>query len=210
MVEFTSKQGKDLKKKLIFLCDPENSVEIEVTLWGETTELKFEKYPYMIRSIEVGEYNSNKQYKLKNQFQIRIMKQHGLRKYIKDMDTIKFDHLGSNQKNNKTQIHSFHDVLNTMEDDQNKSGIWSEVICYFSSIRYNTKNCYLSCPHCKKKVEEEGDSTCLKCNTYYKEGRYRYLLNVNLADYTGELWATAFDEVAVKLLAINGIDFTAN
>ena len=30
-----SKAGKDLRKKILFLCDPEEKVEVEVILWNE-------------------------------------------------------------------------------------------------------------------------------------------------------------------------------
>lgn len=116
----------------------------------------------MVKGVGVTEYNSNKQYSFRNGAQFRILKQNNLRKFIKDIDNISFTHMGSAAKNKKANYYNLFDLNNSIEEVT-----WSEVICYFSGIRLNSKNYYLSCPNCKKKVEEEEKANCPKCDVFY-------------------------------------------
>ena len=52
--EFVSKAGKEMRKKLIYLCDPEEKVEVEVTLFGDRCDEVYENYPYMFKGVHVG------------------------------------------------------------------------------------------------------------------------------------------------------------
>ncbi len=40
-------------------------------------------------------------------------------------------------------------------------------VCYISAITSSSKNYYLSCPNCKKKVIDEIDGKCDKCLKIY-------------------------------------------
>lgn len=61
-----------------------------------------------------------------------------------------------------------------------------EKVCYLTNITVSSKSTYLSCPTCKKKVTDEYNGTCPsdKCGKAYLKGKYRYLLNVSIADET--------------------------
>ena len=61
---------------------------------------------------------------------------------------------------------------------------------------------YLSCPKCKKKVTDENESHCIHCDEFYSKAKYRYILNVNLIDAHDNLWASSYDEIAERLLAL--------
>jgi ssDNA-binding replication factor A large subunit len=52
--DFTTKAGKDMRKKLIYLCDPEEKVEVELTLFGDKCDEIFENQPYMFKGVNVG------------------------------------------------------------------------------------------------------------------------------------------------------------
>lgn len=130
------------------------------------------------------------------------MKQHNLRRYIKDMDSIPFLNPSSNNKPKRSAISNFFDLNNA--EDVGAAGIWSEVVCYLNGFRQSGKNYYMSCPNCKKKVAEENDSTCANCSQHYQAARYRYILTLNLTDHLDSIWATAYDEVGEKLLATGG------
>lgn len=133
------------------LCDPEEKIEVSATIWGDKCDTKFEKFPYMVRGVLVGEFKDTRQYTIKQNLQIRLLKHHNLRKYIKDLDNIAFTNPNSNNKTRRPNIVNFQELNNSM-DEIGSSGVWSEVICYINSMRYASKNFYVSCPHCKKKV----------------------------------------------------------
>ena len=56
----------------------------------------------------------------------------------------------------------------------------------------------------QKRVEQNVDKhwSCSKCLATFPKYNYRYILQVNIEDPTGGLWATTFDEVATKLVGI--------
>jgi len=86
--DFITKAGKEMRKKLIYLCDPEERVEVEVTIFGDKCDELFENQPYIFKGVSVGEYNGNRQYSLKTNSAFRTLKYHNYRKYIKDMENI--------------------------------------------------------------------------------------------------------------------------
>jgi replication factor A1 len=202
---FASKDGKPLRKKLIVLCDPVDKVEVEMTLWNDDCGLQFECYPYMIKGIQVKEYQGTRQYSLRFNNRITILKQHPLRKYIKDMPSISFTNPDSNKKPRRTAISTLHE-LNSAMDEVTSSGTWSEAVCFLTSMRFG-KSYYIGCPKCKKKVVEEEDSKCNHCGQEYSHAQYRYVLSINVADYTDSLWVNAYDEAGEALLGMPAVQF---
>ena len=105
----------------------------------------------MIKGLQVGEYRGNKNFSLRKNHQIRVLKQHHYRKYIKDLDGMSFDHPLGQQQSGQTTLSNFLELQLAVDQAGNNS-VWAECICYFSNISTNSTNFYLSCPHCKKKV----------------------------------------------------------
>ncbi|VBB75142.1 Putative Replication factor-A protein [Podospora comata] len=64
--------------------------------------------------------------------------------------------------------------------------------------------CYPACRSegCNKKVTDMGDGTwrCEKCDVTHDRPEYRYILNFNCSDHTGQIWLSCFDEQGRKLL----------
>lgn len=136
-------------------------------MWNDSAENKFEKYPYAIKGVFVKEYQGNRQYSLRANYRATILKQHPLRKYIKDLEAISFTNPDSNRKSNRrTNITNLQDLNNAM-DEVSPSGTWSEVICFITAIRHSGKNYYIGCPKCKRKAAEVEGTTCPHCNHTY-------------------------------------------
>jgi replication factor A1 len=86
---------------------------------------------------------------------------------------------------------------------------------YFSlkaSVIYvkNTTVAYPACSTttpqpCQKKVfeVEPGEWRCEKCEKSWPEPQYRYVLNVNVADHTGTLWLSCFDEPGQMIVGMD-------
>lgn len=53
-------------------------------------------------------------------------------------------------------------------DEQSTSGVWSEIVCTVNTIKTSSKNYYLSCPSCKKKVMDETNGECVSCHAHYE------------------------------------------
>ncbi|KAI0672914.1 replication factor-a protein [Trametes maxima] len=55
---------------------------------------------------------------------------------------------------------------------------------------------YPACPTCNKKVLPMGDSwRCEKCDTSHPKPEYRYVFSMAVADYSGQAWFQAFNEI---------------
>ena len=70
---------------------------------------------------------------------------------------------------------------------------------YFTNFKIDTGFCYISCPDCKKKVDDS--NYCNKCNKEVNPMR-RYLTRATITDSTGSLWITLFDEDMKKVIKI--------
>lgn len=169
--------------------------------------MKFEKYPYLIKGVMVKEYQGNRQYSLKANYKATVLKQHPLRKYIKDLEQMAFANPDSNNKPKRTSITNFKDLNNAM-DEVTPAGTWSEVVCFITAIRISGKNYYTGCPKCKKKVGETENSTCVNCGQFYEQPKNRYVMNMNVSDYTDSIWVTAYDEGGEGMMGISADEYS--
>lgn len=66
--------------------------------------------------------------------------------------------------------------------------------------------CYPAClsEGCNKKVVElePGQWRCEKCDKTHDKPEYRYIMQVNVSDHTGQLWLNCFDDVGRKLMGL--------
>lgn len=55
---------------------------------------------------------------------------------------------------------------------------------------------------CNRKVTEidPGQWRCEKCDRTWEKPAYRYIMSVNVQDYTGQLWLSCFDEVGQQVI----------
>ncbi|KAD7479714.1 hypothetical protein R6Q59_008534 [Mikania micrantha] len=74
--------------------------------------------------------------------------------------------------------------------------------------------CYTACPimvgdrKCSKKVVNNGDGKwrCDKCDQTVDECEYRYILQIQMQDHTGMIWATAFQETGEDIMGVSAKD----
>jgi hypothetical protein len=77
--------------------------------------------------------------------------------------------------------------------------IYSEVNVYLCHISLKGKWYYDSCPNLKCKKSADSYTFCLYCNTEIKEVQSRFILPIELSDYCGSVWTTAFDEFGQQI-----------
>lgn len=73
---------------------------------------------------------------------------------------------------------------------------------------------YPACPNeaCKKKKvidNHNGTWSCEKCNQTYDQAEFRYVLQCQIVDNTGNQWCTAFNDQAAGMLGITANDLAA-
>ncbi|KAH8912027.1 replication factor-a protein 1 [Coniochaeta sp. PMI_546] len=70
--------------------------------------------------------------------------------------------------------------------------------------------CYPACRNegCNKKVVDYGDGTwrCEKCEVNHDKPQYRYIMTVSVADHTGQIYLSCFDEVARVIMGGKSAD----
>jgi hypothetical protein len=120
-----SREGKPLLKKTVVLCDPVDRVEVDVTLWNESCSQRFECYPYMIKGVQVKEYQGARQYSLRANSRATVLKQHPLRKFIKDLTVIPFTNPDSARKTTRRPAIACLADLNNAMDEVSPAGTWS-------------------------------------------------------------------------------------
>ncbi|EST08505.1 Replication factor A, C-terminal [Kalmanozyma brasiliensis GHG001] len=66
---------------------------------------------------------------------------------------------------------------------------------------------YTACPSdgCSKKVslDHENNWRCEKCDRSYEAPEYRYILQTNVSDATGQIWLSGFNDDATKLIGMS-------
>ncbi|KAI3961517.1 hypothetical protein MKX01_001253 [Papaver californicum] len=87
---------------------------------------------------------------------------------------------------------------------------WITVKATISFVKTETF-CYTACPlmvgdrQCSKKVTNNGDGLwkCDRCDKSVAECDYRYILQLQIQDFTGYTWVTAFQETGEKIMHIS-------
>ncbi|KAF2734725.1 replication protein-like protein A 70 kDa DNA-binding subunit [Polyplosphaeria fusca] len=74
----------------------------------------------------------------------------------------------------------------------------------------HTMVAYPACqtPNCNKKVidEQQNEWWCEKCQTKWDKPLYRYVLQVNVSDHTGQIWLSCFDDSGRIIMGMAGDD----
>jgi replication factor A1 len=80
-------------------------------------------------------------------------------------------------------------------------------------VRNTSMVAYPACstPNCSKKVIEENPNEwwCEKCQKKNPAPLYRYILSINVADHTGSIWLSAFDDAGQVIVGMPANDLIA-
>lgn len=97
------------------------------------------------------------------------------------------------------RLDNFKTLVQVKEENLGMSEEPDYFICKATIIYIKQDNfSYPACitPECNKKVveEEEGKWECLRCNKIHPRPEHRYILSVNVSDFTGQIWLNCFNE----------------
>lgn len=154
-------------------------------------------FPYILKGLQVGEFKGARKYTLKSNFQCRVLKQHPYRRYLKGLEQLQFTN--PHQTQSKTFIHNFKEFMQA-NDRAGNDDVWAECVCSVNTIGLNATHFYVGCPHCRKKVLDTENSTCVHCNQDYNAAKCRYILSINMVDSYDAMWVSCYDEVAEQIL----------
>lgn len=190
-------QKESSKRDLILIDETGN---IRMTMWGQKTELDYENNPVIaIKNAKIGEYNGVKTISSIATTQVFLNPDMDRAFELKGW----FADRGKDIKIEMPKRSEKHNFIREIKDNEME---YSYFLGSFMFIKDDSLF-YESCisDKCNKKVtkEEDGRFRCEKCNKVFDYCNYRYLMTVNIGDFSGNLWANLFNEVGSFLFSMN-------
>lgn len=205
--------GKELKKRDLNLVDESNAM-VCLTLWGSLAEeFDSSSNPVLaIKGARVGEFNGGKNLSTLMsslvQFDPDIPAAHRLRGWFSTIgrnEEVKSisKALGGGAGGGSGPWLSFQEAVDLK---LGHAGVDVYTVKAVINMIRVENALYKSCPTegCKKKLVDLANDMyrCEKCDKDYPNYKCRLILSLNLADWTGHQWATAFNDEAEKILGI--------
>lgn len=219
VVTFTSsKTNKDFSKRELTLAD-DTQTSVRLTIWGNVAESFDAPLESIIafKGVKVSDFGGRSLSLLSSGSMTvdpDIDEAHKLRGW--------FNAVGQNATFSTHQNSGSADGANAKQESKLISQVVAEEDylqdkpSYFNlkaSIIYvksNTTIAYPACsaPNCNKKVIQNnpGEWLCDKCGLTFPEPTYRYALTVHIADHTGVLWVSCFDEPGQQIVGLPAND----
>lgn len=210
--------GRELVKRTLTLLD-KSAHSIEVTLWGEkaTTDGIAPGTVVAVRAARVGTFNTKSlSTTASSQLVVapEVPEAKQLAAWYRDggasgpTTAVSVAGMGGGGSGDGGQPRD--DSVKTIATVISEQLGMSSQVDYFTcvacitAIRHNAKISYSACPDpkCGGKVTmgTDGQYFCGKCNKSMAQAAERYMLHVQLADATGSIWVTCFNDTALKIM----------
>nr|XP_057942104.1 replication protein A 70 kDa DNA-binding subunit-like isoform X2 [Doryrhamphus excisus] len=204
-----TKAGKQVQKRVLMLTDSSGKM-VALTLWGDEAQ-NFDTSPHPVVAIKGARLTDFGGRSLSALFSSTLMVNPDLPEAFKLRAW--YNQMGHSLQSQSLTVPKFmgDDVRTnwkSLSDIKTEQLGHTEKADYFScvaTVLYMRKeNClYQACPttSCNKKVvDQNGRYYCEKCNQDFSNFKYRFILNVNLADFGENQWVTCFQETAEALV----------
>lgn len=189
--------GKENMKREVIIVDQTGSTRL--TIWGPKAEEEIQNdHIIALKSVKVGEFNG---ISLSTVQSSQIMYNLDLQE---SLDLVNwYQEEGKDLVIEKPKRKDKLVLINTVKENMLEyASIKGEVIYLKEDSLY-----YEACPseNCNKKVvqEDNGNFRCEKCNYVYENCQYRYMSNIHVGDFTGQIWITIFDQTGKSLFGIS-------
>lgn len=212
---FTSRNsGKELTKRDIEIVDESNTVVV-LTLWGtEAEQFDGSNNPVLaIKGARIAEFGGGKTLGTFSstvlQIDPDIPEAHRLRGWFNAGGRSEtFKSVSKTMGASSVDVNG--PIITFAEAKEKELGFHGQADTFTVKAIVNmirTENAiYKACPSesCKKKLIDQSNDMyrCEKCNKEYPNYRYRLITQMNLADWSGNQWVTAFSGEAEKILGI--------
>lgn len=184
---------KETLKRDLILVDETGSVRL--TLWGNKAELDLENEQVLVlKGVRASEYNG-----------VSLSSMQSTQIFVNLETERVFEIKGwfeENKENLKINLTKRNDKRNCIQEVKDNELEYSYIIGSIMFIKEDNLF-YDSClsENCNKKVnlEDNGRYRCDKCNLSFDNCNQRYIVSANLCDFTGQIWASIFNESAISL-----------
>lgn len=193
--------GKETSKRDIVLVDQTGNCRL--TIWGSKAEEEYEKDAIIcLKNVRVGDYNG---VNLSTIASSAIIAVDNLPEAVELLAW--YQEEGRDiviEKPKKSPKRSF---ISEVKDNNLEYANIQAVPMFMKTEGLF----YESCPseNCNKKVslEDNGLYRCEKCNYTFDKCNYRYMINLHVGDFTGQLWITLFDDHGKSLFGVSAAEF---
>lgn len=205
--DIPAKSGnKVLKKRTVLICDPINKVEIDAVFWNELTDVDqgLLYKTVLLSEFKVHVYNGSLSINSSFRSKITELKDHPMNQYESKVATDSYETISYRRDENNTKtIRNVKEIEHAKENLTEDGSIWSDLRVYLNRIKDKAKKTYDGCPFCKKTVQPD-DNICGNCSKNFPKAQTRYILTIELSDYSGSIWTTAHDDFAERIFKTVG------
>lgn len=210
----SSKTNKDFHKRELLLAD-DSQTSVKLTVWGQQAQ-SFEAPVESIlafKGVKVSDFGGRSLSLLSSGTMTvdpDIDEAHKLRGWFNGVghNATFATHqnmssgAGGNSKNETKLISDILADESYLQDTPTYINMTASVV-YVKSSTFAYPAC--STPNCNKKVFEQdmNEWRCEKCAMTFPEPKYRYVLTINVADHTGTLYLSCFDESAQLIVGMD-------
>ncbi|KAF1834864.1 replication protein-like protein A 70 kDa DNA-binding subunit [Decorospora gaudefroyi] len=205
--------NKDFSKRELTMAD-DTQTAVRLTIWGKTAE-SFEAPLESIiafKGVKVSDFNGRSLSLLSSGSMLvdpDIDEAHKLRGWFNATDQNatfstyqNTSSSGGGSKNDAKLISTILEEETYLQDTPSYMSLRASVLY----VR-NTTVAYPACSTagCNKKVIEDnpGSWWCEKCQASFPEPNWRYVLTFNVADHTGTMWLSCFDEAGQAIVGMS-------
>jgi len=216
VVEINSKTGnKALQKRDVTLID-DTLTEVRLTLWGEkAVQLKdLTGRVIALKGVKVGDYGGRNLGMLNSSSLVinpnlpeALALFNWQSQYVNTgypaIETLSTSGTGAGS----ADLIEKRKWVSAIRDESMGMGEKPDYITIKASVNYikhDTDGFYIACPTpgCNKKVTDlmNGGYRCEKCNKEFDSCLRRYILSIQMADFTGNSWFSVFNDAGEKML----------
>ncbi|ELA42708.1 replication factor-a protein 1 (rpa1) [Vittaforma corneae ATCC 50505] len=192
--------GRESAKRDLMIIDQTGSCRL--TLWGPKAEEEYEKDNIIcLGSVKVGDYNGINLTTVSNS---QVIQNIELPEAIELLAW--YEEKGRNIVIEKPKRIPKRSFISEVKDNSLEYATIQGSVVYLKEEGLF----YEACPSetCNKKVlmEDNGIFRCEKCNYTFEKCNYRYMINIHVGDFTGQMWITIFDEGGKSLLGVTAAE----
>jgi len=189
--------GRENSKRDLVVMDQSGSCRL--TIWGPRAEEEYEKDTVIcLGSVKVSEYNGINLSTISNS---QVIINIDLPEAVSLLAW--YEENGKNVAIERPKRTSRVSMVNEVKDNSLEYATIQATVMYVKEDGLY----YAACPseNCSKKVsmEDNGMYRCEKCNYTFERCNYRYMISLQVGDFTGQMWITVFDEAGKALFGMS-------
>lgn len=180
--------GKESIKRDIVVVD--QTGHCRLTIWGPRAEEEIEKESIIvIKSLKIGEYNG---INLSTIPCSQIMFNLDIPETVELISW--YGEEGKNLVIEKPKRVPKRTFISEIKDNSLEYGTIQASVLYLKEDSFYYEACPLDTCNKKVQMEDNGNYRCERCNYTYDNCNYRYMVSMQVGDFTGMFWITLFDQ----------------